>query len=794
MAIEISGTFGPSGTNQNPSNPAAFPTHEANFGLGGYMQVADITERDAITTLRRAQGMSCWVISENKLYILKTGLTNTDWVELTSGGGGTPLVIQDEGVNIDTDTNLINFVGAGVTTTQTSAGEVEVSIPGSSGSVDMQSVFNASTPQVSGIDASKILTLGAGDINILTTTSSSGASEITIQSEDAVSGRVLGISIDAVSDAIEVSGIGTPTVGDVLSAKDVAGGLQWTPLTSALNLNHNKMWSGNASNEPAESDILEASNTADSNYFAIIGDADTSFQIGDNPNYVNFLTEIYSRQLTTLILGKNNNGAYNMGTSVIIGTEAVQTAPASIFGGNVVIGDGAASDHSGVGDYIKNSVIIGQNAGHVAVPSGTYTAALQSTVVGTGAGNRVGNNDVMIGHSAGSNALQKSGSFSQLLIGTATYGCGDGAIVLGGAVSSGIASFNGGIGETMGMSAGPRSTTDYYSTTIGYQSQALQDSISIGPNAGGNWDDNNGTDVNNIFIGSYAGQGSPTGDSGGDNNVVIGNNAFRYAGYDGKTVPGQTPNDADRNIIIGTQSGNKLRSNGNIAIGVYSLQSYYDTHYANYGNIAIGDEAAKDFEEEGNLNVFIGSEAATAITTGTQNVVIGGQAAMSAMSSQNVIIGHRAQYDNPTTGIVTGLVTRAVIIGEEAVNDSPTEEVYSVNIGANSVGTIQDCIVGANAIGYQGGIALGYNANQRNKGASGTNSYRNLVSLSPETTAGFNDATKGDANENGNLGNYCFFSNADALAAGLKKGDIFIESNAEGSNTPLDPARLCVVL
>jgi len=633
-------------------------------------------------------------------------LTRNSATEITIDGAS--LTTQDEGINIETNTNLINFVGTGVTASSTGVtGVVEVSIPG-------------------------------------VTTSS---------------------------------------------------------------LTHNKMWSGDASNAPIESDILEASNISDSNYFSVIGNADTGFQIGDQPNYINLLTEIYSRQQTTLILGRDNDGAHTMSTTVVIGPGAIETSPASIFGGNVVIGTGAASNHSGVGDYIRNSVIIGYNAGHIAVPAGTYESSYQSTVVGTAAGNRVGNNDVMIGHSAGSNALQKSGSFSQLLIGTATYGCGDGAIVLGGSVSGGIASFNGGIGETMGMSAGPRATTDYYSTiigyqstaknraiTIGYQSQALQNSISIGPNAGGNWDDNNGTDINNIFIGSYAGQGSPTGDAGGDNNVVIGTNAFRYAGYDGKTIPAQPANDADRNIIIGTQSGNVLRSSGNIAIGVYSLQSYYDTHYANYGNIAIGDEAAKDFENEGNLNVFIGSEAATAVLTGTQNVVIGGQAAMSAMASQNVIIGHRAQYDNPTTGLVTGLISRSVIIGEQAVNDAPTEETESVNIGTNSVGYTQNIAVGSGAVGYGLGIALGYNANQRNKGAAGNNSYTHLVSISAATAEGFWNSSKGDANENGNAGNYCFFNNAQAMAAGLKEGDIYVMAEEEGSNTPADPYRLCIVL
>ena len=59
-------------------------------------------------------------------------------------------------------------------------------------------------------------------------------------------------------------------------------------------------------------------------------------------------------------------------------------------------------------------------------------------------------------------------------------------------------------------------------------------------------------------------------------------------------------------------------------------------------------------------------------------------------------------------------------------------------------------------------------------------------------TAALRDSSFGDA-EAGN-GNYCFHNNAEAIAGGLKDGDIYVESEGEGSNTPGDPARLCIVL
>jgi len=58
----------------------------------------------------------------------------------TSGGGGVPLTIQDEGGVIVAGADTINFVGAGVTATPGAPGEAIVTIPGGGGSsgVDLQ--------------------------------------------------------------------------------------------------------------------------------------------------------------------------------------------------------------------------------------------------------------------------------------------------------------------------------------------------------------------------------------------------------------------------------------------------------------------------------------------------------------------------------------------------------------------------------------------------------------------------------------------------------------------------------
>lgn len=62
-----------------------YSTHNSIWGEGGWQEVADITARDAITTNRRHQGMAVWVVGSQKMYVLRTGVTNSDWVEFQEG-------------------------------------------------------------------------------------------------------------------------------------------------------------------------------------------------------------------------------------------------------------------------------------------------------------------------------------------------------------------------------------------------------------------------------------------------------------------------------------------------------------------------------------------------------------------------------------------------------------------------------------------------------------------------------------------------------------------------------------
>ena len=65
--------------------------------------------------------------------VLKTdGSGNLAWVNQSGGGGGAAITVQDEGGNLSTSAEIINFVGAGVTATGTGATKT-ITIPGGSG-------------------------------------------------------------------------------------------------------------------------------------------------------------------------------------------------------------------------------------------------------------------------------------------------------------------------------------------------------------------------------------------------------------------------------------------------------------------------------------------------------------------------------------------------------------------------------------------------------------------------------------------------------------------------------------
>ena len=85
-----------------------YPVTNPIYGLGGLRTVVDQTARDAISDLRREEGMMVYVITDAKHYQLKGGTANTDWQQFTvsgasaefgiSGDSGTGFTLQAQDV------------------------------------------------------------------------------------------------------------------------------------------------------------------------------------------------------------------------------------------------------------------------------------------------------------------------------------------------------------------------------------------------------------------------------------------------------------------------------------------------------------------------------------------------------------------------------------------------------------------------------------------------------------------------------------------------------------------------
>ena len=90
-SVPLTGKVAPTDTTDT------FATHVDIYGEGGYMTVADQTEREAITTERRKQGMAVFQNDTNEMYILQDGVTNADWVLFSGGSGASDLQSVLEG-------------------------------------------------------------------------------------------------------------------------------------------------------------------------------------------------------------------------------------------------------------------------------------------------------------------------------------------------------------------------------------------------------------------------------------------------------------------------------------------------------------------------------------------------------------------------------------------------------------------------------------------------------------------------------------------------------------------------
>jgi hypothetical protein len=87
-----------------------YAINDPKYQIGGFRDVETIADRNAISEERRRAGMFCYVRSNNVLYILGDGLTNSDWTTFDVSSN-IPNSISFEELRISAVSGIIEDVG-----------------------------------------------------------------------------------------------------------------------------------------------------------------------------------------------------------------------------------------------------------------------------------------------------------------------------------------------------------------------------------------------------------------------------------------------------------------------------------------------------------------------------------------------------------------------------------------------------------------------------------------------------------------------------------------------------------
>lgn len=268
----------------------------------------------------------------------------------------------------------------------------------------------------------------------------------------------------------------------------------------------------------------------------------------------------------------------------------------------------------------------------------------------------------------------------------------------------------------------------------------------------------------NIFIGGGAGAGYlfPAGETGGQNNVIIGT----LAGYSIHTGSsnvflgnnaGLSNRVGNNNVFLGYRSGvSNNTGNDNIFIG---SESGY-TNSSGFSNIIMGYQAGYS-NTGGYRNVFIGTLSGNKNNLGYDNVFMGNSSGFNNTSGfENTFIGLSSGYSNSSGN-------KNVYVGKNAGynNQSGSQNVF-IGEGAGAIGTSgsQNVLIGLSAGANNtsiGNVFVGWNAGLSNT-TGNNNAFFGLGAGYSNTTAGYNTFIGFSAGFNTQSGYWNTYVGADA--------------------------------
>ena len=584
------------------------------------------------------------------------GYTGAEGLILTGQGSSTDVTVKN-----DADATVMSIATG--TTQATFAGEVVAASLDISGNIDVDGTTNLDAVDIDGaVQIDNTVTVGADDTGYDVKFFGATASAYMLWDEDVDDLILAGAARIVVPDGQLV--LGSTAVSSTAAELNILDGV--TSTTAELNI------LDGVTSTAAELNVLDpALKESDSIY------------IGSDPS------------------GTTSTANYNtaLGTSAL---DAITTADANTAIGRAALTDLTTSpDNTAVGAYAGEKVTTGNG-------QNTFVGAYSGEEVSTGAYNTAagynsggggsspaatGNYNSAFGYASLQNTTSASsnvavGGFSMQVNTTGTENVAVGYQTLDANLTG---NRNAAVGHQALSALNPSGDVDTYNSALGYRALATLTTGTVNTGVGHGALENATTGYRNTAAGGASLQVLTT----GYDNVAVGSSSLQQntEGYKNIGIGYQCMalnTTGSNNVAMGE---NALRTNvdghGSVAVGWRALYSADPASAGYMYNVAMGFQAGYGVST-GKENIFIGGNAGhdtVSLTTGNYNVVVGTDCRTSAADSANqIVLGHDAACNADDSFVIgNGTTDSAIAFGATSIT-APSDVRYKENIESQQAG------------------------------------------------------------------------------------------------------------